>query len=63
MKHVTPIEPKAIRKLTEDPGRPLSQDKWLKYMEMLGKLIWLYNTRFDIIFAVSRMVSFTTEAC
>ena len=60
MKHATPIEPEAIRKLTEDPGR---QDEWLKYVKLLGKLIWLYNTRFDIIFAVNRMASFTVETC
>lgn len=63
MKHATPMEPEAIRKLAEDPGRPLSQDEWLKYVELLGKLIWLCNTRFDIIFAVNRMASFTVESC
>ena len=40
-KHATPMEPEAIRRLAEDPGRPLSQDEWLKYVELLGKLIWL----------------------
>ena len=63
MKHATPMEPEAIRKLVEEPGRPLNQDEWLKYVELLGKLIWLCNTRFDIIFAVNRMASFTVEAC
>jgi hypothetical protein len=63
MKHATPMEPEAIRKLAEDPGRPLSQDEWFKYVELLGKLIWLCNTRFDIIFAVNRMASFSVEAC
>jgi hypothetical protein len=63
MKHATPMEPEAIRRLTEDPGRPLSQEEWSKYVELLGKLIWLCNTRFDIIFAVNRMASFTVEAC
>lgn len=63
MKHVTPMESEAIRKLAEDPGEPLSQDEWLKYVELLGKLIWLCNTRFDIIFAVNRMASYTVEAC
>jgi hypothetical protein len=32
MKHVTPMEPEAIRKLVKEPGRPLSRDKWLKYV-------------------------------
>ena len=63
LKHATPMEPDAIRKLVEEPGRPLSQEEWLKYVELLGKLIWLCNTRFDIVFAVNRMASFTTEAC
>ncbi|KAM4064118.1 reverse transcriptase (RNA-dependent DNA polymerase) [Hirsutella rhossiliensis] len=63
MKHATPMEPGAIRKLVEEPGRPLNHDEWLKYVELLGKLIWLCNTRFDIIFAVNRMASFTVEAC
>ena len=63
MKHATPMEPEAIRKLAEDPGRPLSQEEWFKYVELLGKLIWLCNTRFDIIFAVNRMASFSVEAC
>ena len=63
MKHATPMEPEAIRKLAEDPVRPLSQDEWMKYAELLGKLIWLCNTRFDIIFAVNRMASFTVESC
>jgi hypothetical protein len=63
MKHATPMEPEAIRKLVEEPGRPLSEDEWLKYVELLGKLIWLCNTRFDIVFAVNRMASFTVEAC
>ncbi|XP_044715955.1 reverse transcriptase (RNA-dependent DNA polymerase) domain-containing protein [Hirsutella rhossiliensis] len=62
MKHATPMEPGAIRKLAEEPG-PLNHDEWLKYVELLGKLIWLCNTRFDIIFAVNRMASFTVEAC
>jgi hypothetical protein len=63
MKHATPMEPGAIRKPVEEPRRHLSQDEWLKYVEMLGKLIWLCNMRFDIIFAVNRMASFTIEAC
>ncbi|KID83233.1 retrotransposon like protein [Metarhizium guizhouense ARSEF 977] len=63
MKHATPMEPEAIRKLVEEPGRPLNHDEWLQYVELLGKLIWLCNTRFDIIFAVNRMASFTVEAC
>jgi hypothetical protein len=63
MRHATPMEPEAIRKLVEEPGRPLSEDEWLKYVELLGKLIWLCNTRFDIVFAVNRMASFTVEAC
>lgn len=63
MKHATPMEPEAIRKLVEEPGRPLTHDEWLQYVELLGKLIWLCNTRFDIIFAVNRMASFTVEAC
>jgi hypothetical protein len=63
MKHATPMEPEAIRKLVEEPGQPLDHDEWLKYVELLGKLIWLCNTRFDIIFAVNRMASFTVEAC
>jgi len=40
MKHATPMETEAIRKLVEEPGRPLSEDEWLKYVELLGKLIW-----------------------
>lgn len=63
MKHSTPMEPEAIRKLVEEPGRSLNHDEWLQYVELLGKLIWLCNTRFDIIFAVNRMASFTVEAC
>jgi hypothetical protein len=63
MKHATPMEPEAIRKLVEESGRPLDHHEWLKYVELLGKLIWLCNTRFDIIFAVNRMASFTVDAC
>jgi hypothetical protein len=63
MRHATPMEPGAIRKLVEEPPRPLSQEEWLKYLELLGKLIWLCNMRFDIIFAVNRMAYFTIEAC
>jgi hypothetical protein len=63
LKHVTPIEPEAIQKLVKEPGRPLSQEEWLKYVELLRKLIWLCNTRFNIVFAVNRIASFTTEAC
>jgi hypothetical protein len=63
MKHATPMEPEAIRKLLEEPRRDLEHDEWLQYVELLGKLIWLCNTRFDIIFAVNRMASFTAEAC
>ncbi|KAM4067823.1 reverse transcriptase (RNA-dependent DNA polymerase) [Hirsutella rhossiliensis] len=36
MKHATPMEPGAIRKLVEEPGRPLNHDEWLKYVELLG---------------------------
>jgi hypothetical protein len=63
LKHTILIEPDVIRKLVEEPGRPLSQGEWLKYVELLGKLIWLCNTRFDIVFAVNRMASFTIDAC
>ncbi|KAM4066718.1 reverse transcriptase (RNA-dependent DNA polymerase) [Hirsutella rhossiliensis] len=35
MKHATPMEPGAIRKLVEEPGRPLNHDEWLKYVELL----------------------------
>ena len=62
IKHITPMEPKAIQKLVKELGRLLSNNKWLKYMELLGKLIWLCNTRFDIIFAVNRIASFTIKA-
>ena len=57
------MEPKAIRKLVKELGRLLSNNKWLKYMELLRKLIWLYNTRFDIIFVVNKIASFTIKAC
>ena len=40
MKHVTPMEPEAVRKLTDGLGRSLSQVEGLKYVELLGKLIW-----------------------
>ncbi|KAM4067735.1 reverse transcriptase (RNA-dependent DNA polymerase) [Hirsutella rhossiliensis] len=30
-----PMEPGAIRKLAEEPGRPLNHDEWLKYVELL----------------------------
>ncbi|KAM4064277.1 reverse transcriptase (RNA-dependent DNA polymerase) [Hirsutella rhossiliensis] len=30
-----PMEPGAIRKLVEEPGRPLNHDEWLKYVELL----------------------------
>ena len=63
MKHATPMEPEAIRNLVQEPGRTLNHDEWFQYVELLGKLIWLCNTRFDIIFAVNRMASFTVEAC
>ena len=57
------MEPKAIQKLVKELGRLLSNNKWLKYVELLRKLIWLCNTRFDIIFAVNRMASFIIKAC
>lgn len=43
-KHATLMELEAIRKLVEEPGRPLNHDEWLQYVEFLGKLLAVQYT-------------------
>ena len=59
----TPMDPQAIRSLHDTPGRELTDEEETAYIRLLGKLQYLWNTRPDIVLAVSRLGPFTQSAC
>ena len=62
--YTTPMDPKAASDLVTNPGKLCAHEERAKYLRLLGKLMWMCNTRPDIAFAVNKLASFSSEiAC
>ena len=57
----TPMDPKAVTTLVSDPGSICAREVRASYLTLLGKLMWLCNTRPDITFAVHKLATFSSE--
>ena len=55
------MDPKAASDLVANPGKLCGHEERAKYLRLLGKLMWVCNTRPDIAFAVNKLASFSSE--
>lgn len=51
----TPMATDAVSELERTPGRPCTNEDLTSYWSLLGKLMYLCNTRPDIIFETHKM--------
>jgi hypothetical protein len=61
-KCATPMEPDAVVNLCKGTGKVLTDYQYKRFLELLGKLIWLCVTRSDIAMAVNKIATFTASA-
>lgn len=61
-KCATPMEPDAVVNLCKKTGKELTDHQYERFLELLGKLIWLCVTRSDIAMAVNKIATFTASA-
>jgi hypothetical protein len=56
------MEPCAVVNLCRGIGKELTDLQYKRFLELLGKLIWLCVTRSDISMAVNKVATFTASA-
>jgi hypothetical protein len=61
-KCATPMESDAVVNLCKGTGKELTDYQYKRFLELLGKLIWLCVTRSDIAMAVNKIATFTASA-
>ena len=59
----TPMASDAVGELERTPGRPCTNEELASYWKLLGKLMYLCNTRPDIIFETHKMAQYSHKAC
>jgi hypothetical protein len=56
------MEPDAVVNLCRGTGKVLTDYQYERFLELLGKLIWLCVTKSDIAMAVNKIATFTASA-
>lgn len=59
----TPMATEAISELECTPRRVCTDEELGSYWKLLGKQMYLCNTRLDIIFSTHKMAQFSHRAC
>ena len=59
----TPMACDAVGELERNPGKICTDEELTGYWKLLGKLMYLCNTRPDIIFATHKMAQYSHKAC
>ncbi|KAI1000225.1 hypothetical protein K3495_g7973 [Podosphaera aphanis] len=61
--YATPMASDAVGELERTPGKPCTDEELANYWKLLGKLMYLCNTRPDIIFQTHKMAQYSHKAC
>ncbi|KAI0994160.1 hypothetical protein K3495_g14022 [Podosphaera aphanis] len=61
--YATPMASDAGGESEHTPGKPCTDEELANYWRLLGKLMYLYNTRPDIIFLTHKMAQYSHKAC
>lgn len=61
--YLSPMASNAIGELEKSPGRICTDEELSGYWRLLGKLMYLCNSRPDIIFATHKLAQYSHKAC